>query len=168
LDPVYWGEAVIGAVQLQAAIVAKLKLIPGLVSLLGSASKIVSDATIAPYRTIEEAIYTALDPPFVMVVCDGGSGPGRDGMSTRTHRFRLVIRTSTASSSPRPQQIIDAILGGKATGDAAIWQYEDIMSGASAPAAIVYDRVSLVVDYSTAATIEYWQIAFEVFEKGVS
>lgn len=143
--------------ELTAAIVTKLKLITGLVTLVGTTSKITAyDDSFAGSTNLFDALF-AMPHPSVMVAWDSTTLP----RNRWEHAIDIYIMPGTGAT---PAAIADAIMDGTATGDALRFYDMRLHSSCDPMHFRSLSRVPLAVRPD--AVIEYFKLSFTLAEVG--
>jgi hypothetical protein len=155
---------------LSTRMVAMLKSIPGLVTALGSADYITAHYDSYPEISLSEAIYT-MAPPSILVVWDG-SGPAP--MGTRevwSHSFRMILRAKAETpDGTQPDgyyQIWTSIVNGvPSIGDGQSLRLTEFDTGVYPINQFSIRRAQMLVDPATATALEYFEVTFNLTERG--
>ena len=150
--------------------VALLRSIPTLVSALGSSSYITAHYDSYPESTLSDAIYT-MKPPGILVVWDG-SGPAPFGTrEVWTHQMRLILRAKVETpDGTQPDgyyklwaSIVDGV---PSIGDGQTLRLTEFTTGVYPIQQFTIRRAQMLIDPATATALEYFEVSFQLTERG--
>lgn len=147
-----------------------LRSIPGLVTALGSASYITAHYDSYPEITLDQAIYT-MKPPGILVVWDGSGPAPMGGREVWSHAMRMILRakveTPTGSQPSGYYQLWSEIANGvPSIGDGQTLRLTEFTTGVYPIQQFSIRRAQMLVDPATATAIEYFEVTFNLNERG--